>query len=253
MKKSATAWYESWFNTDLYYHIYANRNHREAAVLANLIEKKIPVSRYNNLLDLACGRGRHSIQMALKGYNVTGVDLATKALETAKMHALEFGVEQKTHFVQKDMRSLGYQNEFDAVINVFTSFGYFSDQENIQVIQQIANALRPKGLFLFDYLNPVTVEKNLMKKEEGVYLALGLSYDIERWIENNIVYKSISLSDKNKDVYTTQEQVCLYERSWFEEHFKNAGLQIKESYGNYEGLPFNAKESPRQLYLCEKS
>jgi 2-polyprenyl-3-methyl-5-hydroxy-6-metoxy-1,4-benzoquinol methylase len=252
MKNKTTAWYESWFNTDLYYHIYANRNHREAAVLANLISQKIPSATHNHLLDVACGRGRHSIQMAMKGYEVTGVDLATKALETAKLHAIEFGVEHRTHFEQKDMRALNYHNQFDAAINVFTSFGYFTNSENFEVLQQISQSLKPNGLFLFDYLNPVTVEKNLMKEEDGVYLALALSYQIKRWIADNVVYKSISLSDKDQHIYTTQEQVCLYNRDWFEAHFLKAGLQIKEAFGNYEGLTFDPKTSPRQIYLCQK-
>lgn len=253
MQKNSTAWYESWFNTDLYYHIYANRNHREAAILAKLISKKIPLNTHEKLLDVACGRGRHSIQMALKGYNVTGVDLATKALETAEEHALDFGVADKTTFEQKDMRKLGYKNIFDAVINVFTSFGYFTDQENQQVLHQIAQALRPNGLFLLDYLNPVTVQDKLKAEEEGVYLELGLSYTIKRWIENNIVYKAISLSDKEQHIYTTQEQVCLYNKDWFEASFLANGFQLKECFGNYDGSKFEPNTSPRQIYLCEKS
>lgn len=252
MKKNTIAWYESWFNTDLYYHIYANRNHREAAILANLISDKMPLSQFKHLLDVACGRGRHSIQMALKGYDVTGVDLASKALETAKLHAEEFGVAKQTNFVQKDMRSLNYHNKFDAAINVFTSFGYFSDEENLTVLREIATALKPKGYFLLDYLNPTMVEKNLMKEEEGVYLALGLSYQIKRWIANDVVYKSITLSDKDKHVYTTQEQVCLYTSSWFEQGFAEVGFRIKNRFGNYEGNDFDALSSPRQIYLCEK-
>lgn len=252
MRNNSITWYESWFNTDLYYHIYANRNHREAAILANLISQRIPLNTHNKLLDVACGRGRHSIQMALKGYHVTGVDLATKALETAKVHANDFGVSDKTTFEQKDMRMLGYTNSFDAAINVFTSFGYFSDNENQQVLHQIAKALKPKGLLLLDYLNPVTVQNNLTEDEEGVYLELGLSYKIKRWIDNNIVFKAISLSDKEQHIYTTQEQVCLYDKDWFDASFSAAGFQVKDCFGNYDGSKFEPNTSPRQIYLCQK-
>jgi len=78
------SWFEEWFDSPLYEKLYANRNSDEAERLADLIEKEIPVKKYSTVLDLGCGRGRHSIALATRGYDVTGVDLSEEALAKAR-------------------------------------------------------------------------------------------------------------------------------------------------------------------------
>lgn len=248
-------WYQAWFNTDLYYRIYANRNNREAFILSELLSKLIPNSTYPNVLDLACGRGRHAIHLAQKNYQVTGVDLADNALKTAQERAMSLNL-QNIQFQQADMRLLSQKPElptpFDAVINVFTSFGYFDHQTNQKVIQEVAKVTRKEGCFVLDYLNPNHVESNLVREEEGEYFELNLHYKIKRWIDNQIVYKQINLNDTQGNSHSFTEEVHLYSRNWFEQSFEKAGFALKNSFGNYHGGVYDAAGSPRQIHVGYK-
>lgn len=100
-----------------------------------------------NVLDLCCGDGRHAIELAQHGYAVTGFDLSEVLLQRAMVDAERAGV--AVRWVQGDMRELPFEAEFDAAINVFTSFGYLeSEEEDQRVLQQICKSLKPDGLFL---------------------------------------------------------------------------------------------------------
>ncbi|HKL03925.1 MAG TPA: methyltransferase domain-containing protein, partial [Cryomorphaceae bacterium] len=127
------SWFEEWFDSPLYEKLYSNRDEKDAASLAELIEEVIPVSDYRNILDLGCGRGRHSITLAQRGYQVTGIDLSKKAIQKAKRIARQKNLDNVEFFV-RDMRA-PLPKQFDAIVNLFTTFGYFlEDEENRRVL-----------------------------------------------------------------------------------------------------------------------
>lgn len=104
------------------------------------------------ILDLCCGHGRHAIPLAERGYQVTGLDLSEIFLAHARQAATERGVQVK--WVQGDMRHFPFDAEFDAVVNLFTAFGYFEDEEeDLEVLRQVQRVLRPGGKFLLDVMN----------------------------------------------------------------------------------------------------
>jgi SAM-dependent methyltransferase len=108
------------------------------------------------VLDLACGHGRHSVELARRGCRVIGVDLSEPSLELAAARAAEAGVEVR--FERADMRRIRFEDEFDAVINMFTAFGYFAEEADDRlVLERIAAALVPGGAFLMEFGNPVSV------------------------------------------------------------------------------------------------
>jgi len=244
------SWFEEWFDSPLYEQLYSNRNEVEAALLADLIEKNIPRFRYPQILDLGCGRGRHSITLALRGYRVAGVDLSEEAIKLAKQRAREKGAE--VDFIVGDMRdSLNLQ--FDAIVNLFTTFGYFAhDSENEKVISNASSMLKPEGLLMIDFFNSKVVVEKLVPGDAGSFR--NLDFHITRYIKDGMVFKKI-LFEGSQNTKPVQyiERVKLYDLDWFREVFKDHHLKLMSVYGSYEGEPFDTETSPRLIMLCRKT
>lgn len=242
------SWFEDWFDSHLYEKLYSNRDEKEASRLADLIEKVIPLSDYKNILDLGCGRGRHSITLAKRGYRVTGIDLSKKAIKKAKFIAKENNLKNVDFYV-RDMRD-PIPKQFDAIVNLFTTFGYFlEDEENRRILKTTAKMLKPGGILLIDYLNPEYVEKNLVPSESGVYE--NLAYQVTRQIEDRMVFKSIQFTGESLDKPVKyKERVKLYDLDWFKAELNRAGYEITKTYGDYEGGVFQS-DSPRMIMIAK--
>jgi ubiquinone/menaquinone biosynthesis C-methylase UbiE len=102
------------------------------------------------ILDVGCGWGRHALELAKRGYQVTGLDQSETLLNMAQAEAM--AQESTVQWVRGDMRNLPWTSSFRAIINVFSSFGLFEDEENLLVLQQMHNALKPGGLVLLEVL-----------------------------------------------------------------------------------------------------
>lgn len=243
------SWFEEWFDSPLYEFLYADRNEEEANKLADLIEREIPVSAYNKVVDVGCGRGRHSITLAQRGYKVTGFDLSPKAIKKAKRKAAERGL-QNIDFRVQDMR-IPLSERFDAAVNLFTTFGYFLDtKENVKVLENINRMLKPSGCFLIDYMNSDKVKRNLVPEESGTHR--GIDYSIRRYIENGCVYKEVRFSgDEITSPKEFTERVQLFNKNWFITNLQESGFRPLHVWGNYEGGPFDERNSPRLIILSE--
>lgn len=237
-------WFEHWFDSPLHEQLYAQRDATDANRLAELISGHIPVDQYPHLLDLACGRGRHSLNFANRGYRVTGVDLAPTAISRAKTKAAQAGVE--IDFRVGDMR-IPLNETFDVVVNLFTSFGYFSDEsENERPIAAMASMVRSAGHVWIDFLNPGCVRSGLIPTDEGSIP--GWRYTIRRWIEGGAVHKEIHLiEDASGDEQIFTEYVQLLELEWFEVTARKYGLELQTTYGDYDGHAYDAILSPRMV------
>jgi SAM-dependent methyltransferase len=243
-------WFEEWFDSPLYDLLYSNRNEEEAAQLATLIEKVIPVREYPNVLDLGCGRGRHSLTLAERGYNVTGIDLSEEAIRVAAKKAENRDLEN-VKFLVRDMRD-PLPDKFDSVVNLFTSFGYFNkDDENIKVINSVSRMTRQGGIFFMDYMNADWVRTNYKPEGEGEFR--DIHYKIHRYIENDIIYKEIRFDGARlAEPKTYTEQVKLYDLEWFMETFHEYGFQIEKIFGNYEGMTYNPELCSRLVMVVKK-
>lgn len=244
------SWFEEWFDSPLYEKLYINRNESEAEDLAKLIKKVLPKETFPKVLDLGCGRGRHSLTLAENGYNVLGIDLSPQAIIEAKKKAEDRKL-TNVKFKEQDMRR-PLDDTFDAVVNLFTTFGYFlEDKENVKVLKSVHSMLRPKGRFMIDFLNANLVEKNLVRKESGRYE--NLHFDIERFIEDEMVYKKITFTGSDLDEPVQyQERVKLYDLNWFKQRFEECSFTLKNGWGNYSGEEFDPEKSPRLILLAEK-
>ncbi|TYP91686.1 Methyltransferase domain-containing protein [Fodinibius salinus] len=240
-------WFEEWFDSPLYEKLYANRDVQEAAQLVALLENSLPLEECSSILDLGCGRGRHAITLNQKGYSVTGIDLSKQAIATARQKAKELELSD-IRFEVRDMRN-PLPEKFDAIVNLFTTFGYFeSDDENAVVLESVQQMLDPGGIFVLDYMNAQHVRHHFQPVDSGEFQ--GIHYDIERYIEDNSIFKEITFSgDKVEGTKKYAERVKLYDLSWFEEQLTDHGLHIDHVYGDYKGNDFDPESSDRLLIV----
>jgi SAM-dependent methyltransferase len=148
----APEWFESFFGPD-YFEIYRDLFPAEqtAAELEGIVAR-LGLAPGARVLDLACGQGRHAIPLAERGFAVTGFDLSEECLARARAEAARRGA--RVRWVRGDMRALPFDAEFDAVINVFTAFGYFADEaEDLETLRRVRRALVPGGRFLLETLH----------------------------------------------------------------------------------------------------
>ena len=152
---AATEWFRLWFDSPYYDLLYQNRNDEEAVDCIQKFSDYLNIQKGNKVLDVACGKGRHSKAFADKGFDVIGFDIAPKSIIEAKKFEQE-----NLHFYLHDMRSPFWINYFDYAFNFFTSFGYFKTmREHNDALRTIAQSLKMNGIFLIDYLNAHYIEK----------------------------------------------------------------------------------------------
>lgn len=238
-------WFESWFDTPYYHLLYKNRNDEEAKNFLDLLLDRLPVRPPQTILDLACGKGRHAIYLAQKGFDVTGMDLSPANIQAASRHAHDH-----LRFEIRDMRDDLGSERFDAVFNLFTGFGYFeSDAENFSVFANVYRALRPQGVFLFDYLNEPYVRN--LPTEPGTFTVEGVSFRTEKEFRDRWVIKHIEVKDGDH-VYRFSEQVAMYGKTEIEQQLSLAGFASFSLWGDYQ-LGTYTPSSPRLILSCIKT
>ena len=240
-KETGSDWYISWFDTPYYHILYKDRGHIEAQNFMTHLTKFIELPKNSEILDLACGKGRHSIFLNKLGYHVTGADLSFSSINYAKQFENE-----KLHFQQHDM-SVPFPKKFDAIFNLFTSFGYFeTEEDNLLTIKAIKKSLKEKGHGVIDFLNSEYVIKNLIPSETKVID--NITFNIKKRVENNYIHKDIYFEDKGKKHHYT-EKVKALTLNDFKKYFKQADITLKNYFGDYELNAFNLKSSKRLILI----
>lgn len=237
-----TPWYAEWFGSD-YLDVYAHRDVEEAVRQLDLMERVLRPSPGSRVLDLCCGGGRHSVELARRGYRVVGVDLSGDLLDAAMVHSDRKGVD--VEFIRGDMRCAVADGAFDVVVNFFTSFGYFElDAENQRVLSSIRRCLRPGGAWLMDYLNRDHAVRNLVPRDER---RIGdLLVRQERHIDSmrDRIEKTITLSRHGGAPRSYRESVRMYTLPEMARMTCDADLTITGTFGDSDGRPFG-NYSPR--------
>jgi SAM-dependent methyltransferase len=145
-----TPWYGPLFGEDYLRH-FRSPAERTAHEVEQIVQR-LALPPGSRILDLCCGYGRHTIPLAQHGYEMTGQDLSEALLQQARTDAAAQGVQAQ--WVHSDMRQIPFEEEFDAVINIWTSFGYLENEaEDQKVFHQVHKALKTGGLFLIDFIN----------------------------------------------------------------------------------------------------
>jgi cyclopropane fatty-acyl-phospholipid synthase-like methyltransferase len=238
-------WFSDWFDTTYYHTLYKNRDEDEARFFIENLCRFLTIKPNSSLLDLACGKGRHSITLNELGHKVLGVDLSENSISIAKQTQ-----RRGLHFEVHDMRKIIPGLSFDVIFNLFTSFGYFdSPDDNKRVIFSVANMLYDKGIFVIDFLNAEKVVANLVSEEEKNID--GIQFLIQRMVEGNHIYKKITVIDKN-EVKKYVEKVQLLRISDFEK-LLSPEFKILHTFGSFDLKEFDPLTSDRLIIIAEKN
>lgn len=241
------SWYKDWFNSPYYHLLYFKRNEAEAAAFISKLLVHLAPPPGAKMLDLACGKGRHSIQLADRGFDVTGIDLSEDSIEDALQHQRD-----NLQFYRHDMRLPFRINYYDYVFNFFTSFGYFKTQrENDDAIRTVGQSLKNNGIFVIDFLNTHFAEDHLVHKEEKI---IGkIQFNITKWFDETHFYKKIEIEDEHLEeplVYT--EKVQKFSLGDFNDMLSFQHMQIKEVFGDYQFNRYDVKQTPRMIIIAQK-
>ncbi len=239
-------WFASWFDSPYYHTLYKNRDFEEARNFIERLLQYLKPPLYSQALDLACGKGRHSLVMAENGLNVVGADLSKASIKIAK--ELEH---EHLQFLVHDMREPKWKNNFDYIFNLFTSFGYFERfLDNLQTINAVHAALKPRSFFVIDFLNAVKTIDTLVPQSTSKID--GVQFEIERSVEKGTIIKRIYVHDHDKgECKSFQERVQALTLADFEAYFYNKFL-IRRTFGNYDLNEFNPKTSDRLIIVAQK-
>jgi len=242
---SGDSWYRTWFNSPYYHLLYRNRDEREAGQFIGKLLSYLAPPKDSAFLDLACGKGRHSLRIAEEGFRVTGADLSEKNIAAAVKKETD-----RLRFVRHDMREALGQAQFDYVLNLFTSFGYFkSMDENERVMDAIFTELKPKGKVVIDFLNADLLSKGLVPAEEQVID--GVKFTINRSIEDGFIIKNITVDDGGK-IHQFKERVMSLTKGHFTGMLNRRGFEIIDIFGNYHLDKFDPDTSGRLILIAKK-
>lgn len=241
-------WYDGFFEGA--WLDYVQPEHDVTLRQVDFLVEELALAPGNSVLDVACGRGRHSIELARRGFRVTGVDLSPRSLELARAAADKAGTVVELR--RLDMRDLDYDGVFDVVINLFAAFGYFQEEvEDERVVQRIAAALRPGGAFLIETINPVAIsrvfrERDWHEFDDGSLLLERRSYDhLSGRIRGTWTFMgpdgSRSVNEHSVRAYAPSELVTLLRR---------AGLAVERAWGSFDRTELG--DGTRTILLARK-
>jgi SAM-dependent methyltransferase len=244
------AWFKDWFNTSYYHILYKDRDFAEAETFITKLSQYNQLAPHSKIIDLACGKGRHSYFLHQLEYNILGVDLSEESIAYA---AEEFG-QENLEFKVHDMRAELYPNvtttKVDAVYNLFTSFGYFDDEkDDKKVFSSVKNALNDNGVFVLDFLNEKRVKNTLVP--EAVVTKEGIDFHIKKRIEDGFVIKDIQFRDQGEDFHFF-EKVKLHTIEQIDLYAQEFGFERKKIWGDYLLSDFDLETSPRAINLFIK-
>ncbi len=234
-------WFASWFDTDYYHILYKDRDYEEAQQFMDNLTHYLNLPEKAKILDLACGKGRHSIYLNSLGFDVTGADLSENSIKEASKFSNE-----TLHFKEHDMR-VTFEEKYDAIFNLFTSFGYFeNDADNLKTLISIKESLTEYGFAVIDFMNVDFVIENLVPSE--IKTVDGIDFHIKRYVKDNHIYKEIDFEDKGVKFHFT-EKVQALRLADFEAMMEEAGIYLLDVFGDYKLKNFYKNTSERLIMM----
>jgi SAM-dependent methyltransferase len=246
----AADWYDGFFEREWLDDVALHADSERTAQQVEFLVERLALPEGARVLDLACGHGRITLELARRGYRMTGLDLSPRSLELAREAAERDGLE--VDWVEADMREIPAGSAFDAVVSVFTSFGYFEqERENQRVLDGVERALLPGGLLLIDVVNLLGLARRYQPRrwdeEHGVVFLEEAEFDVLRG-RNRARWTFVRPDGKRSELvhslrtYAPHELVAMLER---------AGLELEGSWGGFDGSELSM-ESWRLILLARK-
>lgn len=238
---STQNWFASWFDTPYYHILYKDRDYEEAQQFMDNLTHYLNLPEDAKILDLACGKGRHSIYLNSLGFDVTGSDLSENSINEALKDAND-----TLHFKVHDMRD-SFEEKYDAIFNLFTSFGYFeNDTDNLKTLISIKESLTEYGFAAIDFMNVDFVIDNLVPTE--IKTVDGIDFYIKRYVKDNHIYKEIDFEDNGEKFHFT-EKVQALRLADFEAMMEEAGIYLLDIFGDYKLRTFYKNQSERLIMI----
>lgn len=247
----ARQWFEELFD-ETYFEVYGSGLDRAPAEVG-FIERVLALPEGSAILDLACGHGRHAVELARRGYEVAGLDLSRTLLGKAVEMARQAGV--RVEFIEEDMRAVPetWAARFDAVINCFTAWGYFeTDAENEKVIEAVARSLKLSGRFFLDTINREHIIRDFrprmwQESPEGVASLDETRLDLTRGraeTTRTLIYPD---GRRRKQRISVRLFTLAEVRAMLARH----NLAVRETYGDWQGGEYGI-DARRMIALAER-
>ena len=238
---STKNWFASWFDSPYYHILYKERNYREAQIFMDNLTQYLNLPEHAKVLDLACGKGRHAIYLNQLGFDVVGVDLSENSIAIANKNA-----NATLHFQVHDMRH-SFDEKYDAIFNLFTSFGYFeNDADHLKTLVAIKESLTEYGFGVIDFMNSTNVIANLVPEETKT--VDGIDFHIKRFHIDGYIYKEIDFEDDGQKFHFT-EKVRAFTLQDFQELMTEAGIYLLDIFGDYKLKKFHKTDSERLIMI----
>lgn len=239
-------WFETWFDTPFYHLLYNRRDEQEASDFIDRLLDFLKIEKQSKVLDVGCGKGRHARHIHQHGMKVVGVDLSQESIAFANQSASD-----SLHFEVGDMRSLTFSNEFDLVVNLFSSFGYFEEnKEDKAALESMVNALKVGGILVVDYMHPEPIVKEMKARE--IIDKGEIQFHISKKLVFPFIIKDIHFLANGED-HHFQEKLKVIKPMQFEKYFAELDCELVAMFGDYQLQDFDSKESKRQIWIVRKS
>jgi len=245
-------WYKGMFEAKLakYWTLLSDQAKEQTKQQAAFLEEVLP--KGGLILDHCCGPGRLSITIS-KDRPVVGLDLSTELLREARKRGRNASV-KNLNLIQSDMRYLPFRpGVFDSIINFWTSFGYFSEQENELVLNQILRVMKTNGTFIMDIVNPESLIRRYQEKDwsesESFFLLEQRNWE---WETKRMRCRWIYIDKMNGEVNEVNFDHRLYSFNELKRMFEARGLKITDVYGSFTKEKFDSNNSTRIILVARK-
>lgn len=244
MKMQDTEWFADWFDTTYYHTLYKNRDFTEAEGFIRRLVALLDLPEKSSVLDLACGKGRHSVTLSSCGFDVLGVDLSANSIAEARKSE-----KKGLRFAVHDMREVIPMERFEAVFNLFTSFGYFDSlEDNSRVVRSIREMLNPDGILVIDFMNATRIVMELVENETKT--VDGIQFHITRRFDGTHIFKDIRFdADGRSHAYT--ERVQALSLVDFVALLEGLNFEILRTFGDFELHAFDENSSDRLIIIAQ--
>ncbi len=243
--------FDNFYGED-YLKIYGEDLERRTQAEVEFIDSTLNLKPGAKVLDLFCGYGRHAILLGKLNYQIVGIETSQYLLDVGLKKIEEAKLKENISFLKLNPADINFSNEFDAVINMYTSFGFYeSDEQNFNLIEKSYNMLKPGGKFLLDLVNREKVislqpSKN-WEEREGLFVLEAYNFN---HLKGRAITRRIILSNGlRKEGYIS---IRLYTLAELKNSMENVGFKINKVYGDYDGSLYNS-QSPRMIPLVVKS
>jgi SAM-dependent methyltransferase len=242
---NTSEWFKDWFDTSFYHLLYNHRDFTEAESFIQNLVKHLGVNVSSKVIDIGCGKGRHAKFLLQFGFEVLGIDLSAESIASANQFS-----NTKLSFKQADMRNVYANEKFDLAVNLFSSFGYFEDDnEDKKVLSNMRTALKQGGTLVLDYMNPEKIIKEM--KIRDIVDKGEIQFHISKKIENSFIVKDIRFLADAQDFHF-QERLKVIKPSQFKTMFIDTGFEVISLFGDYQLGSFDPKNSLRQIWVVKK-